>query len=145
MAQEEQRFSSKVDAWYFLLMAAVLILGSGAAAPAVVAGRWWIAVVVVVAPVGLLTWNLLTTYYVVSRDTLSVHCLLLRKTVPLASVTTLRGSRDFRSSPALSRDRIEVLYDNDSVLVSPKDRTAFIRAIRAGQPSVAIEELTDVA
>ena len=128
----------------FLLMAAVGALSGIVAVPAVLAGRWWI-VAALVAPLGLMMWNLLSTYYVVSGDALSVRCLLIRKTVPLASVTMLRASRDFRSSPALSLDRIEVLYGNDSVLVSPKEKTAFIRALRARKPSIAIEELPDIA
>ena len=125
-------------------MAGVLVWSGIVAAPAVLAGRWW-TVAVSVAPLGLLTWNLLGTYYVVNGDALSVRCLLLRKTVPLASVTMLRASRDFRASPALSLDRIEVLYDNDSVLVSPKDKTAFIQAIRSHKPSIAVHELSEIA
>jgi hypothetical protein len=144
VAEHEQRFSSKVDWWYFLLMAAVGALSGIVAVPAAVAGRWW-TVAALVAPVGLMMWNLLSTYYVVSGDALSVRCLLIRKTVPLASVTTLRASRDVRSSPALSLDRIEVLFDNDSVLVSPKEKTAFIRALRDRKPSIAIEELPEIA
>jgi hypothetical protein len=95
VAQPEQRFSSKVDWWYFLLMAGVLVATAIVAAPAVFAGRWW-TVVVLVVPLGLLTWNLLSTSYLVRGDALSVRCLLLRKTVPLASVTALKASRDFR-------------------------------------------------
>jgi len=144
VAEHEQRFSSKVDWWYFLLIAVVGALSGIVAVPGVLAGRWW-TVAALVAPLGLMIWNLLSTYYVVSGDTLSVRCLLVRKTVPLASVTTLRASRDFRSSPALSLHRIEVLYDNDSVLVSPKEKTAFIRALRARKPSIAIEELSEIA
>jgi PH (Pleckstrin Homology) domain-containing protein len=44
---------------------------------------------------------------------------------------------------ALLLDRIEVLYDYESVLVSPKDKRAFVQAIRAHQPSVEIEELEE--
>ena len=45
----------------------------------------------------------------------------------------------------LSLDRIEVMSDNGSVLVSPKDKTAFIQAIRARKPSVVVEELPEIA
>ena len=143
MAPHEQRFSSKVDWWYFALMAAVA-LSLAVAAPAVVADRWWMAVVLA-SPLALLIWNLLSTSYVVSGDTLTVRCLLLRKTVCLAAVTRLRASRDIRSSPALSLDRIEVLYGNDSVLVSPKDKAAFVNALRARKPSIVVEDLPEGA
>ena len=125
-------------------MAAVLVLSGSVTVSAALAGRWW-TVPLLVAPLGLMTWTLLSTYYVVSSDSLSVRCLLLRTTVPLASVTMLRASRDLRSSPALSLDRIEVLYDNGSVLVSPKDKTAFVRAIRLRKPSIVVDELPEMA
>lgn len=133
-----QRFSSKVDGWYFLLMAAVLAGSAFSAVPAALVGRWW-GFGILVLPFALLTWNLLSTQYVVSADTLAVRCMLFRKTVPLSSVTMLRSSRDFRSSPALSLDRIEVLAGADSVLVSPREQEAFVEAIRSRQPSVVVE------
>ena len=145
MANQERHFKSKVDTWYVLLMAVVVILsGSGAIRGAVQARRWWM-VVALAAPAALMIWNWLSTSYVVTSEALAVRCLLLRKTIPLGSVRTLRASRDMRSSPALSLDRIEVLADSDSVLVSPKDQVGFIRAIRIAQPSVAIEDLPDTA
>lgn len=119
-------------------MAAVLAASAFSAVPAALAGRWW-GFAVLVLPFALMTWNLLSTQYVVSADTLAVRCMLFRKTVPLSSVTMLRGSRDFRSSPALSLDRIEVLAGGDSVLVSPREREAFVEAIRSRQPSVVVE------
>jgi hypothetical protein len=141
VAQPEERFSSKVDWWYFAVMAAVA-LSLAVVAPAVVADHWWMTVVLA-SPLALLIWNLRSTFYVVNGDTLTVRCLLLRKTVPLTSVTKLRASRDPRASPALSLDRIEVLFGYDSVLVSPKDKVAFIHALRARKPSIAVEELPE--
>ena len=135
-----QRFTSKVDGWYFLVMAGVLAASAYAAVPAALAGRWW-AFLILIAPFGLMTWNLLSTSYVIGAETLSVRCMLFRKSIPLSSISRLRGSRDFRSSPALSLDRIEVLADTDSVLVSPSDQQDFVDAIRARQPSVVIEDL----
>jgi hypothetical protein len=126
-----------VDGWYFLVMAGVLAASAFAAIPAALAGHWW-AFVILVAPFGLMTWNLLSTSYVISADTLSVRCMLFRKSIPLSSISRLRGSRDLRSSPALSLYRIEVLAGTDSVLVSPSEQQDFVDAIRARQPSVVI-------
>jgi hypothetical protein len=140
MTHQEQRFASKVDRWYILLMVAVLALGGILAVEAVSTGRLW-AVVILFVPIGLLIWNLVSTYYVVTEESLLVRCLLFRTTVLLASVRMLRASRDLRAAPALSMDRIEVLYEDGSVLVSPKDEAAFMQAIRARVPSVMIEGL----
>ena len=142
MATQKRQFKSKVDTWYVVLMAAVVVLSGSVAIPAVLARRWWM-VMVLAAPAALLVWNWLSTSYVVSSEALAVRCLLLRKSIPLQSIRTLRASRDMRSSPALSLDRIEVLADGDSVLVSPEDQVGFIRATRIAQPSVAVEGLPD--
>ncbi len=141
---EEQRFESKVDTWYFVVMAGVLLLSGFIAVPAMLAGKWWTGIFLGAGP-ALLIWNWRSTSYVVSSDTLAVRCLLLRKKIPLATVTALRASRDLRSSPALSLDRIEVLSSGASVLVSPKDKAAFIRAIRRAQPAVIVEGLLETA
>jgi hypothetical protein len=143
MATHEQRFSSKVDWWYFATMGLVVVATSIAATPVVLAGRWWIAATLL-APIALMVWNLLSTSYLITDDSLTVRCLLFRKTVPLAQVTKLRASRDPSASPALSLDRVEVLYGTGSVLISPKDKRGFIHAIRAQQPAVTIEGLSEL-
>jgi hypothetical protein len=50
-----------------------------------------------------------------------------------------------RSSPALSLTRIEVVHKTGSVLVSPKDRAAFIRAIKRVQPTLVLEGVLESA
>jgi len=140
--RQGQRFKSKVDWWYFGLMAAVLVISGMGAVPIVHSARWWIMPFLTI-PLGLMVWNYFSTYYVISGDVLLVRCLLLRRTILLTSVTRLRASRDSQSAPALSLDRIEVLTKGESVLVSPKDKAAFVRAIRRAQPSVAVDALLD--
>src|SRR6476660_5514792 len=138
MSEKWQRFASKVDVWYLLLTVAVLGLTAVIAVASVRAGRMW-PLMMSLLPIGLIVWNAASTAYVVTGDSLSVRCLFLRWAVPLVSVKTLRASRDGRAAPALSLDRIEVIYNGGSVLVSPRDKPAFVQAIRAGQPLVRIE------
>jgi hypothetical protein len=124
-------------------MALVIMATGTAATPVMLAGRWWI-VAILLTPIALLVWNLLSTSYVIAGDALSVRCLLFRRTIPLALVTKLRASRDVRASPALSLDRLEVVYGTQSVLISPKDKRGFIHAIRAHQPSIDVEGLNEL-
>jgi Bacterial PH domain len=83
----------------------------------------------VAAASALIVWSLCGTYYAVTADDLIVHAGPFRRTVPLHSISSLRATRDRRQAPALSLDRIEVRYDSRRVLVSPRDRTGFVRAI----------------
>jgi uncharacterized membrane protein len=141
-SKQGRRFASKVDRGYLLLLAALVAVGVVLGAVGVTAGRWWVAVLLSL-PVALMVWNLLGTYYVVTEDSLVIRCLLSRTTVRLDTVRALRASHDPRSSPALSRDRIDVEHDGGSVLVSPREKAAFIRAIRAASPSASVEGLPD--
>ncbi len=84
----------------------------------------------------LTLWICRTTYYVVTADDLLVRSSPFRKTVPLKSISALRGTRSARRGPALSLDRIEVLYGAKSLVVSPRDKPGFVRAIVERTPAV---------
>jgi hypothetical protein len=76
----------------------------------------------------------------VGESTLLVRSGPWREIVPLSDIRKLRRTRIPVAAPALSTDRIQVLYETSrSVLVSPADRDAFIRAIRARVPGIALE------
>jgi hypothetical protein len=61
---------------------------------------------------------------------------MIRRRIPLASITALRPTRSPWSAPALSLDRLEVVHGTGSVLVSPRDKAGFVQAIRAAVPAV---------
>lgn len=75
-------------------------------------------------------WMMMTTYYLIEEKTLVIRFGPFKKSVPLASITSIRKTRNPMSSPALSLKRIEILYNRyDMVLISPKDRDAFIQVL----------------
>lgn len=75
-------------------------------------------------------WMMMTTYYLIEEKNLVIRFGPFKKTVPLASITSIRKTRNPMSSPALSLKRIEILYNRyDMVLISPKDRDAFIQVL----------------
>ncbi|WP_370294700.1 PH domain-containing protein [Rossellomorea marisflavi] len=75
-------------------------------------------------------WMMMTTYYLIEEKNLVIRFGPFKKSVPLASITSIRKTRNPMSSPALSLKRIEILYNRyDMVLISPKDRDAFIEVL----------------
>lgn len=75
-------------------------------------------------------WMMMTTYYLIEEKNLVIRFGPFKKTVPLASITSIRKTRNPMSSPAISLKRIEILYNRyDMVLISPKDRDAFIQVL----------------
>lgn len=44
------------------------------------------------------------------------------------------------SSPATSLDRLEIMYNkNESIIISPKDRTGFINELKTINPGIEVE------
>jgi len=140
---EPLRFESKVDTWLVAVLVASFALPVGLAVWHVTSSgldRQAIALLLAVVPSALLVGFVFkNTYYVVTDEAIVANCLF-RRTVPLASVRSLRPTRNPISSPALSLDRIEIVSDSSgSLLVSPKDRHAFVNAIVTRAPQTAVE------
>jgi membrane protein YdbS with pleckstrin-like domain len=89
---------------------------------------------------GLVT--LLLTYplrYEILPSELKVRCGLMRWRIPLASIQDVRPTKNPASAPAWSLDRVQIDYLKDgetrSLLISPEDKSAFMREIESARPS----------
>ena len=134
-------FTSKIDFWL-----AFLVLGS--------------SLLLVLLPVGELMYNnssikrivfisfftlpaallLLLLFfnikYTLTADTLLVNNGLSTQSIPLKDITHITPTRSAISAPALSLDRIEIKYEGGSVVISPKDKNSFYRAIQERVPTL---------
>jgi hypothetical protein len=140
---ESQRFESKVDLWLVAVIVASfalpVVLAISNAMRSGLSGAALMLLIGVVPPALLVGFVFRNTYYVVTDEAIIANCLF-RRTMPLASVTSLRPTRNPLSAPALSLDRIEILSGSGSrLLVSPKDRDAFVRAVVSRAPRTALE------
>ena len=98
----------------------------------------WIPVATLLFVTLVVCWTFVATYYELSADELVARCGPFRWRVPLAEVTGVRESRTLRSGPALSMDRLEVLYGNGKVLViSPADKAGFVAAVQQRMPRLS--------
>ena len=101
-------------------------------------------------PVGLaflasafVCWILLSTCYALQGDSLVTRCGPFTWRIPLAEVTGIRESDSVRSAPALSMDRLEVVYGGGRVLViSPADKEGFAAALRRHAPALSSPPVT---
>jgi hypothetical protein len=95
----------------FLLKVAVLLfLGSGAV---------------------FMVWILYQIDYTFTHDNLVVRCGPVRYRVPLASIDSVRPSRNPLSSPAPSLDRLLIKWKDGrrKILISPARKTDFLREL----------------
>jgi len=81
----------------------------------------------------------ITTCYVVTQDRLVARGGPCRRTVPLALIRTLRSTRSIMGNIALSADRIEITGEFGELMVSPRDKRAFVRAILTAAPAATVE------
>lgn len=135
-----QRFVSKVDYW----LAAVLLLPALILIVVVLPGLYldrpaiFLAVVV---PQILVIWILVRTFYVVSDDVVAIRSGPFRWNIPVSSIRALSATRSPMSSPALSLNRIAIHHAGGTVMISPRSRAAFVRAVVTRAPSVQVSGL----
>jgi hypothetical protein len=82
----------------------------------------------------LFIWTLLSTSYTIDSTSLIVRSGPFRWTISLREIRSVTPTRDARSAPALSLERLRIEYGADrSLMVSPSDRDAFIRDLEHGR------------
>jgi len=126
-------FKSKIDFWLIGLLGASLILPL---IIAVMAGVSLLIMLVALAPaIAIIVWLLAVIRYTVSEGILKVHAGLYTVNIAVDSIKSVKNSRSFISSPALSLDRMEIKYGNNkTVLISPRDKAGFLAAIGWSKP-----------
>lgn len=89
---------------------------------------------------GLVVWIYFTTYYVIEDDTLRVRSAFINKLIPIYDIRSIKQTFNPLSSPALSMDRLEILYETHStVLISPENRDVFLEELKKRNPSIRID------
>ena len=88
----------------------------------------------------LCVWTLLGTYYVIDSTALVVRSGPFHWIVALRDIRSVQPTRDIRSGPALSLDRLRIEYGAGRVLlVSPREKDAFVADLaRRGVHGVAV-------
>ncbi|MBD3582517.1 PH domain-containing protein [Flavobacterium selenitireducens] len=79
------------------------------------------------------------TSYWIEGGLLHIRCGLWRRKIDVSRIHRIETSRNLVSSPAMSLDRLEIYYDKmNSVVISPKDKIGFVKALKNAQPNLEI-------
>jgi hypothetical protein len=99
---------------------------------AMIITRAWPAVLIMGVLILVLIHTYFNTYYTIAGNELKVrYGVIINKTIDIGSVKKIVSTRDMRSAPALSTDRVEIFYNQyDSVLISPEDQAEFIERLK---------------
>ena len=127
---QPRRYRSKIDGLLVLALAGVplvVFLSIAAGVFALPASLRLAMLAVMAGFFGLPLWSFLATHYTIDANTLTVRSGPFRWVIALAQIESVTATRDARSGPALSLDRLLVRYGGGrQMLISPQDKEAFL-------------------
>jgi hypothetical protein len=131
-----EKFKSKIDIWFIVL----LTLLFGLILWRLVYDKNWIGFSFILFVVVFITYMYSTTYYVIQNKKVSIKCgIFYNLSIEIQNIKRISESFNIISSPALSFNRLEILYNKfDTILISPKDKKRFIEAIKNINPDIEL-------
>lgn len=124
-------YKSKVDWWLILLMLCVF---GYPIVDGIMMKEYTLSItfVVILLLVGLLFYSI---QYKIEGENLIVW----KNKIDIKTITKIYKTRNPLSSPALSIDRIAIVYNKfDEILISPKDREDFIKELLKVNPTIEV-------
>lgn len=139
---DQSVFRSRIDPLLVGLVFLPVLLVSGLMLQRAVARGQWpgpVTIATVALSVGLVGWIFATTKYRFTERELVVQSGPLRIRVPLAQIHRVTRTRSVLSAPALSLQRLEIIYEKHKVVViSPKDESEFLAMLQAKAPNAEL-------
>jgi len=135
----KKTFKSKIDLLLLLPVLAILVgVGVYVILNGIIAGE--IAVGLILLFVLYTCWD---TFYVFTNDNkLKIKSgFFYNREIYIKSIKKITPTRNRKASPALSPDRLEICYNRyGRVVVSPNNKSEFIRELKEVNPRIRIEE-----
>jgi hypothetical protein len=132
-----ERFKSKIDLWFIVFLALLF----GAMLVRLAYDQIWTGFAFILLTVVFIVYMFSTTFYTIENKKLVIKCgVFYNLSIEIQKIKRVSDSYNIISSPALSFDRLEILYNKfDTVLISPKDKMRFIEAMKKANPEVEIK------
>ena len=134
-----EKYRSKVDWWIPACLLAPVAFVIVFAVKSLIDGEWIVAVMIAPHMVFMaFALTVLSTFYTIDEDILTVRSgVLVNQKIKIDKIKSVRATRKWISSPALSADRIEVRYGKyGSVIISPERKEQFIKHLVSINPNI---------
>ncbi len=99
-----------------------------------------IAMIITSLTSAMFIWIWFSTRYVISESQLKIYCGPMNKVVNLDSIVSVNMTSSPIAAPALSLDRIRIVYNqHQEVFISPKNKEQFLAELKSHsvvQPSL---------
>lgn len=131
----QEIFYSKIDSFILVVIGMAWVLTAGVLYLVYRQVTSKLLVLLITLPTTLLLfplpiWILLTTQYTIEGSMLNVRSGPVDVDIDISTIESVTPTRNARSSPALSLDRLEIVYgDGERVLVSPEEASLFRQRI----------------
>lgn len=131
-----RRFDTRRDMWLMAIIYGSVLICAITAWPAIVYHHLhWsglLVAVICLVTIILLLWVALGTYYEIDDGVLKINHGPYRWRIPLEQIESITPIRSYRSSPALSMNRVMISYaGGKTVMVSPERQQEFIMSVSA--------------
>lgn len=131
-----EKYKSKIDLWLIIILTLVF----GGIVIFSVIKKEWIGFIFAIIPT-IFIWDMFkSTFYIITEEELIIRCGIFYKLViKITDIRKISESNDLINSPALSIDRLEILYNRfDTILISPKKKYEFLQSIETLKPDIEI-------
>ncbi|QOJ24324.1 MAG: PH domain-containing protein [Gammaproteobacteria bacterium] len=126
-------FKSKIDNWVLiclLLSISACLLGASVALSVGGTANYVFAAIILILGAGFPVWLYASTRYIVTGDDLKIVSGPFSWNIPIQSIVSVQETQNASASPALSFDRLEIIYgEGKAIIVSPLDKAKFIQKL----------------
>lgn len=129
------RYTSKTSPAFYVPVLIIWI----AVTTLMITEQAWIVLPVITLAVAFSAYCTFTIRYQVSDQELMISWAFWKRIVKIDSIRRIKETNNPLSAPAASLDRLEILFNKyDTIMVSPKEKEAFIQQLTGINPNIEI-------
>ena len=131
-----EKFKSKIDLWFVILVCLLFTL----LLIRLAYDQNWVGFIFIIVVISYVIYSFSTTVYSIEGDKLKIKCgYFFNFLIEIKDIKKISETFNIISSPALSFNRLEILYNKfDTLLISPKDKIRFLEAVKRINPEIKI-------
>ncbi len=134
-------FKSRIDGWLAMIAFGLPVVGISIPLSKLGVSVKALPPIAIVAAVLMFeAWLFSTVQYRIEEGELRIRAAFLRWNIPIRDIRSVTPTGNPLSAPALSLDRLSIVYGEKEILVSPVDKDRFIEALRAVNSRIAAPE-----
>lgn len=133
-------FTSRKDSWMGIVIWTLIVACIWVFYQSTFVQTNLFGIVIMVVMVYLLGTIWFNTRYKIEHDTLQISYGLIKKTINIQEIKSIRNTTNPFVAPSLSVHRIEINYEKyKTIQISPKDRQAFVEALQQKNPYIQLD------